>query len=62
MTADDDAFGVVADASSATSGWLMCESFLALEPLYVTAINTDTGAATGTIEALPLYVFENSVP
>lgn len=61
MTADDDKFGTISDASTAGAGIKIIESFTATSDIYITVVNTGAGAATGTVEALALYLFDNSV-
>jgi hypothetical protein len=59
-TFDADFFGTVADTSSAGKGVLSCVMpFKLAEDAYVVATQTGAGSATGTLSAVPLYVFQH---
>lgn len=59
QTEDLDAFGTVADASSASAGTLWCAPTLTTAESVCTVQQTGTGEATGTITAQPIYVFRH---
>jgi hypothetical protein len=57
---DDDFFVTVADSSSAGRGFASCVMpFKLVEDAYVVATQSGAGTATGTLSAVPLYVFLN---
>lgn len=61
VEADADYFGSVADASAAGAGFLACMPFTAQRDTYVTAKQTGSGTATGTLALAAFSIFTNSV-
>lgn len=57
---DPDAFATVADASVAGKGLVAVAPFTTDRELYVVALKTGTGTATGRITAQALYNFTNA--